>query len=78
MNKERRRQLTEALEMLTVVKDRLEIIRDEEQEYYDNMPESFQDGTKGERAQEAIDSIESIISSLDDAIDGFSGIEGVG
>jgi len=42
-------------------------VRDEEQEAYDNMPESFQGGEKGEKAQECISAIEDAISSLEDA-----------
>jgi phage host-nuclease inhibitor protein Gam len=56
---------------LEEVKGEIETIRDAEQEYYDNMPESFQSGEKGERTQEAIDALESAISDLEiDLLDG--------
>ena len=48
----------------------LETLRDDEQEYYDNMPESLQGGDKGQQAQEATDNIDHAISSLEEA-DGF-------
>lgn len=61
MNKERRKQLNEIAEQIGSLKDQLESLRDEEQDYYDNMPESFQGGEKGERARTAIDSMDSAL-----------------
>jgi uncharacterized coiled-coil DUF342 family protein len=49
-------------------KTRAEEIRDEEQEYFDNMPESFQNGDKGDNAQ-------SVVSELDAAIDALELID---
>lgn len=43
----------------------IEEVRDEEQEAYDNMPESLQNGEKGELAQAAIDAMESAISDIE-------------
>lgn len=43
------------------LKDELECARDEEQDYYDNMPEGLQSGEKGDAAEQAV-------SSMDDAI----------
>lgn len=47
---------------------------DEEQEYYENMPESLQGGEKGELATLAIEAIELAIEAIEE-ID-FSEIEG--
>ena len=46
----------------------IETLKDKEQDYYDNMPESFQGGEKGERASEVVSVMEDAVSSLDDAI----------
>lgn len=43
----------------------LEEVRDEEQEYYDNMSEGIQSGEKGDLAQEAINNLEAAISFLE-------------
>lgn len=50
-------------------KGMIEGIRDEEQDYLDNMPESFQNSEKGEAAQGAIDALDEAIDALDAAID---------
>lgn len=50
MNKQRRQQPNELAEKIRALKDEVETLRDEEQDYYDNMPESFQGGEKGDKA----------------------------
>ena len=44
----------------------LEYVREDEQEAFDNMPESIQFSTKGDQMQETLD-------LLDDVLDGFAG-----
>jgi hypothetical protein len=43
----------------------LEEIRDQEQSAFDNIPESLQEGEKGEAIQNAIDNLENAISDLE-------------
>lgn len=76
MNKDRRKALTALAEriahltaQLDEAKGELETIRDEEQEYFDNMPESFQSGDKGETATNAVDMMETALSALGEFID---------
>jgi hypothetical protein len=66
MNAARRKALDEATDKLSNVRTILETARDEEQDFYDNMPESFQSGERGEKAQASIDALESAINSLDE------------
>jgi flagellar biosynthesis chaperone FliJ len=74
MNAERRKQIEtarvlvhSAFSTLEEARSLLSDIRDEEQEYYDNMPESLQGGEKGDKANEAVNALE----SAHDEIDGF-------
>lgn len=83
MNKQRRKSIESLKETIAELAGKLddlrnevETIKDDEQEYHDNMPESLQNGDKGSNAQEAIscleqayDAIDSAISSLSDADD---------
>lgn len=69
MNAARRAALSAIAEKLESIKTDLEYLTEQEQEYYDNMPESFQSGEKGDKAQAAIDELESASSSLGEAID---------
>lgn len=45
-------------DVLENAKSEVETLRDELQDWYDNLPESFQSGDKGDRLQEAIYSLE--------------------
>lgn len=74
MNKQRRIELTRILERIEKAKGELESIRDdldslksEEEEYRDNMPESVQNGEKGERANAACDAMQEAYDALDGA-----------
>lgn len=68
MNKARRLEIQKAMEKLDEAKAMLESCRDEEQDYFDNMPESLQGGDKGQAAENAISLLDDIISNIEDAI----------
>lgn len=68
MNKQRRKELDIIARELNDIKERLEALRDEEQDYYDNMPENLQGSERGEKAEVAIESLEEAASSIEDAI----------
>lgn len=56
------------LELLNEVKDDIESLQGEEQDYYDNMPEGFQNGSKGDAAQEAISNFDTALQCMDNAL----------
>ena len=62
MNKQRRKAIGDIYDKLIDIQSDLECIRDEEQEAFDNLPESIQCAERGERMEE-------YISSLDEALD---------
>lgn len=59
-------QLCEALEDAHALLDRFATLRDEEQEYYENIPELLQNGEQGERSQAALEVLNEIINELDE------------
>lgn len=66
------KQAADAKQVLENLMAEIEQVRDEEQEYYDNMPEGLQGGEKGERASAAIDSLENAacdVESMNDSLD---------
>jgi prefoldin subunit 5 len=75
MNKGRRERIEKLRDQITTLKGELEEVRDEEQNYYDNMPEPIQNGSKGEAAQGSIDVLEDAINSLDEAEDYLGNVE---
>jgi fructose-1,6-bisphosphatase len=66
MNKARRAMIEKAQALITEARVLLEDAAQEEQDYYDNMPESIQAGEKGDRAQEAISALEEAVGQLED------------
>lgn len=75
MNKERKQSLQDVASSLTEAMDRLNEIRDEEQEAFDNMPEGFQSGTRGQSMMEAIDTMDNWnteIESIKDSIEDYA------
>lgn len=67
MNKQRRKRLEQAFEKLGEVKDILEEVKEEEQDAYDNLPENFQYGERGEEMQGYIEMIDEAYGYLEDA-----------
>ena len=55
--------------ILEGVRDGVEAIQQDEQDKYDNMPESLQGGSKGDEMQEGIDNLDEVIRGLDEAIE---------
>lgn len=69
MNKQRRRSIRDIINQLTDLQVSIETLKDEEQEYLDNMPEGLQAGDKGSAAQEAIDALEESMAACETASD---------
>lgn len=69
MNKERRKRIAAVVEKLCDCWQELETLRDEEQDYFDNMPESFQAGDKGTAADNAVTSLDDALNSTVEAKD---------
>lgn len=68
MNKVRRANIKETVDLIERVKSMLESILDEEQEYYDNIPENLQTSQRAEDSEDAISNLEDAISNLEEAI----------
>lgn len=69
MNKARRKAIQDVIAKLETLRDEVESLLNEEQDYYDNMPESFQNGDKGSAASDAISYMESASGYIDNAIE---------
>ena len=76
MNKQRRNSIQKALDQLADIRSSVEEINTEEQDAFDNLPESFQDAERGETIQEAIDFLETATGDLDAVIDSLEQAQG--
>lgn len=69
MNKARRKELEMISEQLDTCKAEIETLMEDEQNAYDSLPESFQNGEKGEAMQNAIDQMSEAIDNVQNAMD---------
>ena len=74
MNKNRRQQLREWTERVNVIKDGLESILVEEEEYFDNIPENLQGSMNGMNSEESIDKMNDAIVCIEEAIESIKEI----
>ena len=65
MNKVRRKELARVVDLLDQARDLLETIREEEQEAFDNLPESSQWSERGEAMENCISTMEEMLDYLD-------------
>lgn len=72
MNNTRRKSLRELIERTEGIKLEIEELRTEEEEYYNNMPEAFQDGEKGDRAQTVIEYLDEAMTAAGDMIENLT------
>lgn len=74
MNKIRRTKIKEQIKAMEIIKFSIEDILSEEQDAFDNMPESLQYSDRGETSQDAIDAMENVLSSLEDILEELEAI----
>jgi hypothetical protein len=72
MNEDRRKLLKGALNKLSDVTNVIDQVKDEEQDYFDNMPENMQSGEKGTKIEEIIAALESVVESIEAASDSIN------
>ncbi len=73
MNNERRKRIDALLEKLDAIGTDIDILLDEEQEAFDSLPESLQDGERGQKMTEAVDQLGEAKSALEDVVTALEG-----
>lgn len=67
MNKQRRKEIQEAIARIEDLTSDVEMILSDEQDAFDNMPEGLQFSYNGETSEEAISLLEDAVESLEEA-----------
>ena len=75
MNKQRKKRIAEAVELISQAKDLLEIIGEEEEAAFDNLPEGLQESARGEQMEANADAMAEAYDYLDEAIDALEDAE---
>ena len=68
MNKQRRKVIRELIEQAQALSQQIEEVLNEEQDYYDYMPENLQYSERGQNTEEAISNLEEAQSDIEDCI----------
>lgn len=71
MNKTIRKRINELIEGLQSIRNEIEMIAEEEQEKFDNLPEGIQATERGENLEAAAEALQSGMDSIDEAIEYF-------
>ncbi len=69
MNKERRNRISVVNSRLNVLAEELRSIKEEEENYYDNIPENLQGSMRAEESEEAIDLLDEVVDKIEEIVD---------
>lgn len=69
MNKERRNRISVVNNRLNVLAEELRSIKEEEENYYDNIPENLQGSMRAEESEEAIDLLDEVVGKIEEIVD---------
>lgn len=67
MNKQKRKRLGEAFDLISQAEEILEEVKEEEEDSYENLPDGFRNGEKGEEMQSYIEMMDEAIGYVQDA-----------
>ena len=74
VNKQRRKEISNVIKDLVVIKKAVERIPGAEEDTYENMGDGLQSTMRGMNSEMAIDAIEDAVSHIDEAIDSLQGV----
>lgn len=74
MNKSRRQQIQALISQMEPLLNTLESIMDDEQYYYDNIPENLQGGLRAGESEDALDGLQSALDSLGEVVESLQTI----
>lgn len=66
MNNDRRKQINDIIDELANLRSKVEDLRNEEQEAFDNLPEGLKSSDRGQVSEQAASRLEDALSSFDE------------
>ena len=72
MNKQRRKDIDAIVEQFEEIKNAIQCVYDEEEEYRDNIPENMQSSERYETADAACSALDDALNNIDEAIDNLT------
>ena len=75
MNRVRRKELNKILDEIAVLRDRVWDVMNDEQEAFDNLPESLQYSEQGVKMENTIDCLQTALNSFDEINEALTGAQ---
>lgn len=72
MNKSRRQELKLIISELEEIQTRIEMVKDEESDAFENLPEGLKYSEKGEKMSENVETLNEVYDSIFDMIDSIN------
>lgn len=69
MNKSRRSRIDVIISQLEAIAEEIEVLKDEEEEAFYNLPDSLQYSEKGEAMEDAMTNLDDALAYINDAMD---------
>ena len=69
MNNQRRKEIKKIIDRLDIIKNEVEQICNDEEDYHDNIPENLQDSDRAMSSEEVIDNLNEVLENIENAID---------
>lgn len=69
MNDKKRSKIAKAVSLLEAALSIVEVVRDEEQDCFNNMPENLESSYRYEKMENAVDRLDDAVSSIEEARD---------
>ena len=76
MNKSRRARIDDLIQKIEDITADIDLVREDEETAYENLPESLQESERGQLMYEAIDYLESAMSSIEEVTDYLNSAKG--
>lgn len=76
MNNTRRKEINAIISSLETIKDDIDNIMSDEQDYLDNIPENLQGSERYETAESAVDSLQEAIDNIDSVLENLETAKG--
>ncbi len=67
MNDDRRAAIRKVIDELADLRAQLEVLRDDEQDSFDNLPEGLKAAPNGQASEAAVDALEAAVNGLEEA-----------
>lgn len=72
MNNNRRKEIKKIIKQIKIIQSQIEDVRDDEQDYYDDIPENLQESKYHDISESAIENLDLAVETIEELINNLS------